>query len=346
VSLVLVLGLGCAGKNADVGEPSGVRNIPIAHNDIVREADGEPASAEEVVVSYEVPPAEIPVTQAEEAYRIGEEDVVAISVYAEADLSVEQAVRPDGMIAFPLVGDVRASGLTPDELRTDIETLLSRFVRTPRATVVVTEYNSRKVIALGEVRNPGTQKFAASVNLLEGIAQAGGVTENADLRRALLVRNGEVLPINFESLLRRADLSQNVPLQPEDVILVPDVSDKKIFVLGEVRDPMVINPRHDIDLIEAITMAGGFTDEAKSSEIFIVRGGLSEPELLGVDAQAVLRKGEVANNLVLQSGDIVFVPETGIASVAAFFRDLRDILTPVVLTYILARDLPGAVVIQ
>jgi polysaccharide export outer membrane protein len=343
---VLLLVWGCAGKNhaADIVEQT--QSVAAAHNVTDDDNGGELPDAGKAVVSHVVPPPALPLVQPEESYRIGEEDALAITVYAEDDLSAEQSVRPDGKIAFPLIGDVVASGRTPDELRKQIEVQLSQFVKNPRVTVVVTEYNSKKIFALGELRSPGTQKLGASVNLLEGISRAGGVTPNADLRRAMLVRNGEVLPVSFEKLLRQADLTQNVALIPDDVILVPDASDKKVFVLGEVRTPMVITLRHDIRLIEAVTMAGGFTRDAKASSVIVVRGGLAEPQLFTVDVDGIARRAALENNLSLQAGDIVYVPETAIANIADFFNYLRDILTPVVLTHVLVRNFPGVISVQ
>jgi polysaccharide export outer membrane protein len=264
-------------------------------------------------------------------YRIGEEDELEISVYGEDDLFKTQTVRPDGKLAFPLVGEIRASGLTPDELKGELTSRLSAYVNNPRVTVIITQYNSKHVVILGEVRTPGLVRLMSDLTVLKGISRVGGVTEDADLLGALLIRNGEILAVNFERLLRRGDFSQNPLLQPNDTILIPNASAKKVFVLGEVNKPQVVPLRSDTTLVEAISMAGGFTRDAQPKSVLVVSGGLGDPNPTTVNVEAIAKKGEVVRNIHLRPGDIVYVPRTVIADVDRFFEHLKTILTPIVL---------------
>lgn len=264
-------------------------------------------------------------------YVIGVNDLLQVSVYGYTDLAAAQAVRPDGKIAFPLIGSAQAAGLTPERLQEEIAARLAEFVRQPRVTVIVAEYNSRRVISLGELNAPGIVPFGAEMSLVEGISRAGGLTTNADLRGAMVVREGKILPVNLERLLRQGDFTQNVLLRPNDVILVPNVSARKIFVLGEVRDPQVVTANLDVSLVEAIALAGGLTRDAEQKNILVVRGGLSEPQLIAVDLRDVAEKGDVSKNISLVPGDLVYVPRSTIADVVEFFNRIRDIVAPIVL---------------
>ena len=145
------------------------------------------------------------------------------------------------------------------------------------------------------------------------------------------MRNEEIVAVNFQKLMK-GDLTQNVALQPNDVVLIPNVKDKKVFVLGEVSRPLVVAMRPPgLNVVEAVTMAGGFTRDAQSKNVLVVRGGLGDPQLLSVNVNEVAKEGEVAQNLQLQSGDIVYVPKTTYAHVVRFFQDISTILQPIVM---------------
>ena len=347
-------------------------------------------------------------------YVLGEEDEIEISVYGDPDLQNTQAVRPGGLITFPLIGSIRASGRTPEQLRETIAEQLASYVNNPKVTVIVRAYNSRKVSVLGHVKAPGLLRVSSDItvlealsraggvseeadlrgalvlrgqqlvpidfmrllkqgdpsqnvplqpgdvilipsvnekkvfvlgqvanplvlpltpdlNLVEAISRAGGVTEDADLVGALVVRNGQALPVNFDKLMRGGDLSQNVRLQADDTILVPNVKDKKVYILGSVRTPLVAPLRPDATLVEAVSMAGGFLPGARTSNVLLVRGGLGAPQLFSIDFDEIVRGSVSAQTTLLQPGDIVYVPRTVISNLASFFQDITSILTPFVI---------------
>ena len=265
-------------------------------------------------------------------YEIGPDDELAISVYGETDLSKTETVRPDGKVALPLIGDVQASGLTPDELRRRIAEKLAKFVRNPRVTVIVSAYKSKKVSVLGEVRYPGVVPLSAETTLLEGISRAGGVTENADLEGALLVRKGQILPVSFERLIHAGDLERNnVALESADVILIPNIAAKKVFVLGEVKQPLVTSIKYGVNIFELIAMAGGFTHEAEKRNVLVVRGGLGDPKILKIDVEAIAKQGRLDQNIALKAGDIVYAPRSVVGDLDHFFQHLTTWLQPIVM---------------
>jgi polysaccharide export outer membrane protein len=266
-------------------------------------------------------------------YRIGKDDELDISVYGDDDLTKTQTVRPDGKIAFPLIGDIQASGITPDELREQMTQRLSRYLKNPQVTVIVSKYNSKQVFVLGQVRTPGVFRLSSDINVLQGVARAGGVTEEADLQGALLIRDARVVPVNFERLLKSGDFTQNILLRPNDAILIPNVSAKKAFILGEVKQPLVVTLKHNMTLIESISMAGGFTRDAKSENVLIVRGGLGNPQVITVNVDRITDSGTTGHsNVLLQPNDIVYVPQTLMAKIDRVAEHVSKILSPIILT--------------
>src|SRR5262249_54479222 len=144
-----------------------------------------------------------------EPYLISVEDVIEVSVFGQPQLSQVQAVPPDGKLSLPLIGSVQAAGLSPTALQELLTTVLGRYYKEPRVTVVVKEYRSRKVFILGQVRTPGLLRMGAPITLLEGLALAGGIGGDADLTGALFIRDGQIVPVNFRALLRQGDFRYN-----------------------------------------------------------------------------------------------------------------------------------------
>ena len=127
-------------------------------------------------------------------------------------------------------------------------------------------------------------------------------------------------------------IQNHVPLQSSDVILIPNVNARKVFVLGEVNRPLVAALKYPISLVELIAMAGGFTRDAERKNVIVVRGGLAEPKLFKIDVESIVTEGKEDRNLALQAGDIVYAPRSLIGDVDRFFQQLSTILQPIVLS--------------
>jgi polysaccharide export outer membrane protein len=158
-------------------------------------------------------------------YVIGPEDVLGVVVWREADLSTDVVVRPDGKISLPLLNEIQAAGLTPAQLREEIETEARRFVTDATATVIVRQINSRRVFITGQVAKPGPYPIGGPTTVLQLIAMAGGLTEFADQEHIIIWRAslGHQISYAFDyrAVSRRRNLRQNILLQPGDTIVVP-----------------------------------------------------------------------------------------------------------------------------
>jgi len=164
-------------------------------------------------------------TAAVSDYILGAEDVVEVLVWKNADLSRTVFVRPDGKISLPLIGDVQAAGLTPNELRDSIKALLRKYKKTPEVSVIIREINSFSIFLVGEIASPGKIQLRSDTTLLQAIILAGGFTEFADVKKILLLRreNGRErrFRINYNDIVNGEDANANVLLKRGDTILVP-----------------------------------------------------------------------------------------------------------------------------
>lgn len=264
-----------------------------------------------------------------EPFTLGPEDVVSVTVYNNEDLSTTQAVRPDGFISVLSAGEIKANGRTVTDVRHEIEQRLSTIIKDPQVNVVITQYNSRKVWILGAVASPGVVKLQSATSLVEAISSVGGLSADADLSRSIMFRRQDVVPVNFQKLFKGGDISQNIQVQKNDTIFIASSRDNKVYVLGEVANAGSYFSEGGLTLLEAIPLAGGYKRDAETGEVIVIKGGLAEPTLTLVDAESVFTEGKFQNNVPLESGDIVFVPKTRLASMERYFEFATRALQPI-----------------
>ncbi len=174
-----------------------------------------------IAFAYQNPSASVP-----SDFVIGLEDVLAINVWREPELSVKDImVRPDGKVSLPLVGDVQASGLTPNQLRDRIAETLKQFVASPNVTVVVMKIGSQSVSIVGQVAKPGIYYLGGQMSVLELLARAGGLREEAKSKKISIIREegGKKTryQFNYKDVASGQNLKQNIDLKNGDVVLVP-----------------------------------------------------------------------------------------------------------------------------
>ncbi len=157
-------------------------------------------------------------------YVIGVQDVLNVVFWKDKELSAEVLVRPDGKISLPMLNDVPAAGMTPEQLAAAVQQAAAKFVRDPGATVIVKEIRSRKVYVIGEVTKPGTFPLASEMNVIQIIAEAGGFLESANKSNVVVVRNenGQErrYKVNYNEVVRGKNVGQNIRLLPGDTILI------------------------------------------------------------------------------------------------------------------------------
>lgn len=154
-------------------------------------------------------------------YVIGPEDLLVVRVWREAELSGEFPVRPDGRISLPLVNEIQAAGLTPEQLKAAVEKGLSRYMTQPEVSVAVRQVNSKKYFIIGEVQKPGSYPLTVPTSVLEALVNAGGFRDFANPKKIVILRGGERLKFNYKEVISGKKMDQNIRLESGDQIIVP-----------------------------------------------------------------------------------------------------------------------------
>lgn len=258
--------------------------------------------------------------QAQQAdYVVGPQDVLAITVWDQDDLKGKFAVETDGTFTFPLIGRIKAGGLTLRALEAELKRrLMDGFFVRPQVTVAIEQYRSQRVFVVGEVRTPGTYSLTGDMTLIEILARAGSTLSTA-AEEVLVVRapaggvaseptlpvpgasNGhnvkqpEIVRVDVKDLQSGA-LAENLSLRDGDTVFVPRAA--TLFVTGQVKSPGEYAIKKDLTVLQALSLAGGVADRGSTGRIKIVRL---------VDG----KKKEITAKLgdVVQAGDTIIVQE-------------------------------------
>lgn len=254
-------------------------------------------------------------------YRVGPADILTIIVWdhpeltlpAGAERSAEQAgtvVDFDGTIYFPYAGVINVGGMTLAEIRDLLTEKLSGVIQDVKLDVRMAAFNHQRVSVVGEVRQPSVQPITnIPPTVIEMVNAAGGFTENADTQLLTLTRNGETFRLDLQALYEQGDYSQNMLLQPGDILNVWDNSLNKVFVMGEVVAPgsYLVNKGRK-SLAEAIADAGGVDANTSNPEqIFVFRAHRDKPtEIFHLDARSPAALA-LADQFPLQARDVVYI---------------------------------------
>jgi len=243
-------------------------------------------------------------------YQIGPQDVLTIQVFDQADLGGKYTVETDGTFSFPLIGRVRAGGMTLRAFEGELKTKLADgYFRNPQVTVAVEQYRSQRVFVMGEVRAPGPVPLTGGMTLIEALSRAGSTQPTASgevaVVRAQQGAKGPLMP-NQESgtevfrasirTLESGSLSQNIELRDGDTIFVPRA--ETAYVFGQVKNPGGYALQKDTTVLQALSLAGGVTENGAMNRVRIVR------IVAGI-------KKELKVNLtdIVKPGDTIIVPE-------------------------------------
>jgi polysaccharide export outer membrane protein len=155
------------------------------------------------------------------AYVIGAQDVLSIKVWREQDFSGLYTVRPDGKITIPLIGDVQASGLTPERLGEQLKQGLTNYINSPDVTVSLQTVGSKKFFITGEVNRPGDYTLAVPTKVFDALSNSGGFKDFANKKKIIIIRGANRLRFNYQDILRGKNLEQNIFLENGDTVVVP-----------------------------------------------------------------------------------------------------------------------------
>src|SRR3989442_1682386 len=234
-------------------------------------------------------------------YTIGPRDVLKITVWGQEDLTREYPVDQDGFVPFPLVGRVKAGGLTVREFAVRLTELLEKdYLVNPQVSVSVKEYLSRKVHVLGEAERPGLFYLTGPTTILEILSKAGGLSKTAGKQLVLVRSQPAAAGAGARNTIPRPDLDKG---QGGDAR--PDKPPE-----GEVRKPGAYQLDRATTILEGITMAGGFTDKAAPGRTRVIRSTATGQQGITVDVNDIIKRGQGSKAMQLQENDVVVVPES------------------------------------
>ena len=246
-------------------------------------------------------------------YVVGPQDVLTINSFDQADLSGRFAVDADGTFTFPLIGRVKAGGLTLRQIEAELKKRLKddKYFVNPQLSVAVEQFKSQKIFIVGEVRTPGAYPLSGDMSLIEALARAGSTLPSAS-GEALIVHlapgqttadvlatakdAGNMVRVNLRDL-ESGVLSQNAVLRDGDTIFVPRA--QSVYVFGQVKNPGAYSlQQNKMTVLQALSLAGGVTDNGSTNRIKIVR------MVKGDKAEIRVKLSDI-----VQPGDTIIVPE-------------------------------------
>jgi polysaccharide export outer membrane protein len=262
-------------------------------------------------------------------YHVGGYDVLHITVYEEEDLSKEAVrVSGDGYISFPLIGRVQVAGLTTSEIEKEISERLAeqQYLLDAHVSVMVTEYNSQKFIVLGAVNKPGSYPLQANERILDAISKSGGIRRPVESHgyseragnKAMIIRminqgrpneKKVVINVNLRDLLKGKNQFSNLVMSDKDVLYIPTAD--SFYIIGQVKQPGSYTlPDKDITLVEAISIAGGFTPIASRNRTRIIRVEEGVEKIIEVQVDAITDAGKKIDDVIIRPDDVIIVPES------------------------------------
>jgi polysaccharide export outer membrane protein len=271
-------------------------------------------------------------------YLIGEGDGLDIAVWGVKDLNSSVKVRPDGKITIPGLGDVKASGFTPTGLQENLAVRLKNLVKNPIVTVTVREITNSRVFVFGGGVTPGAYELNRRTTLLQLLCTigtlpvtAGGGTQVAttgnqtivgggaqptgsgrapDFKKAYVLRNGKKIKEDFSRLFVNGEVGEDIVIESNDSIFIPQLPDKNVYVLGAVTAPRSIEYREGMTVMEAILECGGFTRFAKQNDTVIHRKENGKDTSIEVKAKDLMNDADLRQNVKLKPGDYIIVKES------------------------------------
>jgi polysaccharide biosynthesis/export protein len=280
-------------------------------------------------------------------YHVGPGDNLRFNIFGEAGMSdITARVDDAGYVQLPIVELVRVGGKTTREIQAELKDAYAPHFRNPWITVELAEAESAPLYFLGEFREPGVRYMTGATNVLEAVALAGGLNEDAYLPGARLLREDRICTVDLNALLRNGAFEQNVWMRPRDVLFAPRKEDMSVYALGAVARPQAVAfGAEGRTLLQVLTIAGGpVPGQAQLAEIRIIRtASPTQGELIVVDATRMLTGRGL--DFPLEPGDVVFVPRSAlgdwnvaIGEILPSLQLIGGVLTPITLIESLQND--------
>jgi len=274
-----------------------------AHPAIAQESGIPPAARQSQPPALQMP------QSSGDDYTISKQDVLSVVVIDQPSLSKKYTVDVDGGIAFPLIGRVNVAGKTLHQAETELKRLLADgYLRNPQVAISIDQFKGRRIFIWGNVTAPGTYPLTDGMTIVEGLVKAGAgaateavIVRSKDAKGPLMpdaAGDAQVLRVNLRELekdVEHGQLSRNVMLEDGDTIFVPRVDRNRIYVTGQVKLPAAYSVPEGTTVMQAISLAGGFTEGAAPNRIQIQRIVDGKVKTLNAKLEDIVQPGDTIN---------------------------------------------------
>lgn len=267
-------------------------------------------------------------SEAEPIYKMNAGDVIEIRVYDHEDIGIKTRIGPDGMVGIAFMDQVKLSGLTIAEGAARIREGLAPYIKNPVVSVTVHEIESETATIAGACAHPGIYGISNSTRLADLYAKAGSSAERlfngvdidvADLEHSIIMRDGEILPVDFIKAINQGNTLHNIHIKTGDYVFIAQRMESSVTVCGDVQRPHKRLFENGMGLIETLA-AAGWMAETHWKHVIIIRDGLANPRLYKVDVDGIMAGKR--SNVALRAGDIVYVPKDNLSEYNVFVRKL------------------------
>ncbi len=269
-------------------------------------------------------------------YRVGPGDLLSITMWQGGlPTTYKVTVQINGTVSLPFFEAVPVNGMTPSEIDTSMTQSMKKFVRHPRVDVLVLKPRSKTATIFGRIRDltrqptgPGTYFLKGKETLVDFISRVGGPMRDADLTKVQLIRDGKTIILNLDRAIKQADWRENAIIENGDTIFVPSTehSKRRVYVLGQVKKPGIVEYDGNINLLDAISKSGGFSDHPYYPDIRVIRADRDRPLIMAVNFSRLLEQGDLTQNLALRDKDVVIIPRSPVGNWNQYLKDISPSL--------------------
>ena len=267
-------------------------------------------------------------TDEEPVYKMNAGDEIEIRVYGHDDLGMVTRIGPDGTVGIAFMGQVKLSGLSIAEGSETLRAGLAPYIKNPVVSITVKEVVSETATIAGACARPGVFGISNSTRLADFYAMAGSSAKRlfngvdvdvADLEHSVIIRKGEILPVDFRKAIEQGDTLHNIRIRKGDYVFVAQRMEASVTICGEVKSPHKRLFEPGMGLVETLAVAG-WMQETHWKHVIIIRDGLANPRFYKVDVDGIL--AGKCRNVQLKAGDIIYVPKDDLSEYNVFVRKL------------------------
>ncbi len=269
-------------------------------------------------------------------YKVGPGDDISLTMWlGGAPTEHKVTVQVNGTVSLPYQEALLVEGLTPSEIDAELTQMLAEYELFPRVDVLVLKPKSKTTTIFGEIKSilrqptgPGTYWLYGKETIVDFISRTGGPTKDADMTQVQLIRDGKTIMLNLERAIKQGDWRENAIIEDGDTIFMTSLalSKRRVYVLGAVAKPGIVEFIGEINLLDAVSKSGGFKD-AYLPEIRVLRQDRDDPKILASSFDKFMEKGDLTQNLALVDRDVVLIPSRPLANWNRFIGEIRPTIS-------------------